>query len=157
MMESINEIIEWIFKPFKKNIKWKGLVKSWFLFLLSGLVVMGAIQSFARYDFSEADILTSETGVGCDKLAMLLLVMLPPVEELLFRIGPYHYFGRNAAFVGTMGWAGLHLVGRNWAIVGFQVIMGIFYFKLVISKRYKETIIFHEAFNLVPLLTCFLF
>ena len=157
MIKLINKAVKWVLKPFKKNVRLKGLIKNWFIFLLSGIVVMGAIQSFAGYDFSEADTLTSETGVGCDKLAMLFLVLLPPVEELLFRIGPFHFMGKNAAFAGSIGWALLHLIGRNWAIVGFQLVMGIFYFKLVISKRYKETIIFHEAFNIVPLLTCFLF
>lgn len=157
MIELISEAIKWILKPFKKNIKLKGLIKNWFIFVVSGIVLMVAIQSFAKYDFGEADTLTSETGVGCDKSAMILLLLLPPIEELLFRIGPHHFMGKNAAFVGSIMWAVLHLLGRNLAIVGFQLVMGIFYFKLVTSKRYKESIIFHEIFNVIPLLTCFLF
>ena len=168
--ETLNEMIEWLLKPFKKRMKLKSLVGRWLLFLSAGLVVMGAIQFFAKYDFSEADTLTSETGVGCDKIAMLVLIVLPPVEELVFRIAPYHYLGkigtggnrknntgRNAAFVGSIIWAGLHLFGRNFAVVGFQMVMGVFYFKLVAGGMYKESILFHEAFNFVPLLTCFLF
>lgn len=150
-------MINWILKPFKKKVGWKGLLKRWFLFALAGLVVMGVIQAFAGYDLSKADILVSESGKGCDQLAMWILLLLPPIEELFFRILPYHFMGRNAAFTGSMVWAGLHLFGRNLAIVGFQLVMGIFYFKLVSSKRYKESIIFHESFNIVPLLTCFLF
>lgn len=155
--KTINKGIKWVLAPFEKKIRWKGLVKNWLLFFFAGIAVMGVIQSFAKYDFSEADTLTSETGVGCDKVAMLILVLLPPIEELLFRIIPYHYMGRNAALVGSVVWAGLHLFGRNFAIVGFQMVMGVFYFKLVTSKKYKESILFHEAFNLLPLLTCFLF
>jgi hypothetical protein len=149
-------MINWILKPFKKRIGWKGLLKRWFFFLLAGLVVMGGIQAFARYDLGEADTLVSESGEGCDALAMWLLLLLPPIEEGLFRILPYHFMGRNAAFAGSMIWGGLHLFGRNLAIVGFQLVMAIFYFKLVSSKRYKESIIFHECFNIIPLLTCFL-
>lgn len=154
---AINRILEWFLRPFKKDVGWKGLVKNWILFIFAGLVVMGTIQSFAKYDFTEADTLTSETGVGCDKIAMLVLVLLPPIEELLFRIAPHRYMGKNAALAGSVVWAGLHLFGRNFAIVGFQMVMGVFYFKLVVGGRYKESIIFHEAFNFVPLLTCFLF
>lgn len=155
--DGIDDIIEWILEPFKKKMRWKGILKNWLLFLFAGFVVMGFIQYFGRYDFAEADMLTSETGVGCDRIAMLVLVVLPPIEELLFRIVPYHYMGRNAAFCGTVLWASLHLFGRNFAIVGFQMVMGIFYFKLVTSRRYKESIILHEIFNFVPLLTCFFF
>jgi hypothetical protein len=81
---------------------------------------------------------------------MLLLVALPPVEEIIFRIAPHRCIGRiiagnnagrNAAFVGSIIWAGLHLFGRNLAAGGM----------------YKESILFHEAFNFLPLLTCFLF
>ena len=149
-------MINWIFKPFEKKIGWKGLLKKWFFFFVTGLFVMGVIQAFARYDLSEADILVSETGTGCDPIVMWILLLLPPVEELVFRIGPHHFMGKNAAFAGSMIWAGLHLFGRNLAIVGFQLVMGIFYYKLVSSKRYKESIIFHEGFNVIPLLTCFL-
>ncbi len=149
-------MINWILKPFEKKIGWKGLLKRWFFFFIAGLSVMGVIQVFARYDLSEADILVSETGEGCDPLAMWILILLPPVEEMVFRIFPHHFMGRNASFAGSMVWAGLHLFGRNLAIVGFQLIMGIFYYKLVSSKRYKESIIFHEGFNIIPLLTCFL-
>ncbi len=155
--KQINKKIKQIFTPFKKTIKLRGLVKSWFIFILVGLVVMGITQSFARYDFSEADTLSSETGVGCDKIAMLLLLLLPPIEELVFRIAPYHYMGKKAALAGTVLWALLHVVGRNFAIVGFQMVMGVFYFKLVTSGKYKESILFHEAFNFIPLLTCFFF
>ena len=155
--KTINKKIQWILEPLKKNIKWKGLVKRWFLFMIAGIIVMWIIQSFARYDFSEADTLTSETGVGCDKIAMMLLLLLPPIEELLFRIMPYHYMGKRAAFIGSIVWALLHLFGRNFAVVGFQIVMGVFYFKLVTSGRYKESILFHEAFNFIPLLTCLLF
>lgn len=157
MIELANKTMVWVLEPFKRNIKWKGLIKNWFLFLFFGIFVMGTIQYFAKYDLSEADTLTSETGVGCDKLAMLFLIILPPIEEALFRIAPYHYFGKNVAFGGSILWAGLHLFGRNFAIVGFQMIMSIFYFKLVISKKYKESILFHEAFNFIPLSTCFFF
>jgi len=150
------KFVGWVLKPFDKNIRLGGLIKRWFLFLLAGFVVMGAIQFFARYDFSEADTLTSETGVGCDMLAMSLLLILPPIEETLFRILPYRYSGRKAAFVGSLVWAGLHLFGRNLAIVGFQAVMSIFYFKLVTAGRYRDAIISHEAFNILPLLTCFL-
>jgi len=149
-------MINWVLEPFEKKIGWKGLLKRWFLFFIVGLVVMGVIQAFAKYDLSEADALVSETGKGCDTLAMLLLLLLPPVEEVIFRILPHRFMGRNGAFVGSIIWAVLHLFGRNLAIVGFQLVMGIFYFKLVTSKRYKECIIFHEGFNMIPLLTCFL-
>jgi hypothetical protein len=97
---------------------------------------------------------------------MLLLVALPPVEEIIFRIAPHRCIGRiiagnnagrNAAFVGSIIWAGLHLFGRNLAVVGFQAVMAVFYFKLVAGGMYKESILFHEAFNFLPLLTCFLF
>jgi len=149
-------MIDWVLKPFEKRIGWKGLLKRWFFFLLAGLAIMGVIQAFARYDLSEADTLVSESGEGCDQLAMWLLLLLPPIEELVFRIGPHHFMGKKAAFAGSIIWAVLHLFGRNLAIVGFQLIMGIFYYKLVSSKRYKESIIFHECFNIIPLLTCFL-
>lgn len=149
--------MEWALKPFERKMRLFQIIKTWLLFAVLGLVVMGAIQYFAKYDLSEADTLKSETGVGCDQLAMVLLLALPPIEELVFRIAPRRYFGNKAALIGSMVWALLHLFGRNLAIVGFQVIMGVFYYKLVISGRYKETILLHEAFNLVPLLTCFLF
>lgn len=157
MEKEVEEIIKWLLDPFKKNLKWKGLIKRWFYFFIVGIIAMSTIQYFAKYDFSEADTLTSETGKGCDKLAMALLVILPPIEELLFRILPHRYFGNRAAFIGSIIWAGLHLLGRNLAIVGFQIVMGIFYYKLVSSKRYKEAIIFHEVFNFIPLSSCFFY
>ena len=155
--KSEDAIFEWILKPFEKKIGWLGLAKRWLLFIFLGFVAMGIVQAFGKYDFSEADTLTAEGGQGCDMLAMALLLLLPPVEELLFRIAPHHFFGKDASFIGSLAWSFLHLFGRNFAIVAFQLVVGIFYFKLVASKRYKEVILFHEAFNLVPLITCFLF
>jgi len=145
------------FAPFSRKLGWRGLFKRWLGFVLVASAVMAAIQYHANYDLSEADKLTSETGVGCDALAMLALLVMPPVEELLFRIGPHRLWGSRAAFVGSVAWAMLHLAGRNFAVAGFQLVMSMFYFKLVAGGLYEESIAFHEAFNLVPLLTCFLF
>jgi len=145
------------FEPFGRKLGWVALAKRWLAFVLVAAAVMAAIQHYANYDLAEADKLTSDTGVGCDTLAMLTALLMPPVEELLFRIGPHRLWGRRAAFVGSVAWAMLHLAGRNFAVAGFQLVMSMFYFKLVAGGRYKESIVFHEAFNLVPLLTCFLF
>lgn len=154
---SVARAMECLLLPFDKKTGWPGLVKNWFLFLVAAIAVMAAVQSYANYSMSEADQLTALGGVGCDTVAMVLLVVMPPIEELVFRIGPHKFFGNRAAFFGSVVWAMLHLVGRNFAVAGFQLVMSMFYFKLVTSGRYKETIIFHEAFNLVPLLTCFMF
>jgi membrane protease YdiL (CAAX protease family) len=150
-----NGILDWVTSPFKKETKIPNILKNWFVFLVLGVGVMAVIQSFAQYDFSQADTLASDTGQGCDVSAMWLLLILPPFEEAIFRIVPYHYMGRKAAFVGSVMWALLHVIGRNWAIVGFQLTMSMFYYKLVTSGRYRESVLFHEAFNLLPLLSCF--
>jgi hypothetical protein len=155
--DSFARVAERVLSPFGKKTGWPNLVKNWLAFLVVAVAVLAAVQSYANYNMAEADQLTSVTGVGCDMFAMLAVLAMPPVEELLFRIGPRRLFGNRAAFVGSMVWAMLHLAGRNFAVAGFQLVMSMFYFKLVAGGRYKECIIFHEAFNLLPLLTCFLF
>jgi hypothetical protein len=152
----IKRISSFFFDSFDGKSKIGNRLKNWLLFFVLGLVVMAGIQSFKQYDFSEADTLTSETGAGCDMMAMMLLLILPPLEEGLFRIAPFHFFGKKGAFVGSVLWAILHVLGRNWAIVGFQLVMSMFYFKLVTSGRFTESVLFHEAFNMLPLMTCFL-
>jgi len=149
--------VEKILSPFERKAGPGKIIKNWIVFVVVAIAVMTVVQMRANYDMAAADTLVSETGVGCDRLAMALVLVLPPIEELVFRIGPRKLFGNRAAFVGSIVWAMLHLIGRNFAIAGFQLVMSMFYFKLVAGGRYKESIIFHEAFNLVPLLTCFLY
>lgn len=148
-------MLDIIFKPFNKEISWRGLLGRFGITFILGIAAMTTIQSFAHYNFEEADILSDESG-ECIPLEMSLLLIMPLIEEPLARILPHKYLGNKAAFVGSMIWALLHIIGRNWAIVAFQFIMAIFYYKLVSSGRYKETLIFHEGFNLIPLSTCFL-
>jgi hypothetical protein len=150
-------VYSFLFEPFGKKSGIGSILKNWVVFFLIGIAAMAAIQSFKQYDFSEADTLTSETGTGCDYSAMMFLLILPPLEEGLFRIGPYKLFGKKGAFLGSILWAILHVLGRNWAIVGFQLVMSMFYYKLVSSGRFTESVLFHEAFNMLPLLTCFVF
>ena len=149
--------VEKILSPFDRKAGLGKLAKNWLMFAVSAVAVMTVVQMRANYDMAAADTLVSDTGVGCDRLAMALVLLLPPIEELVFRIGPHKLFGKRAAFVGSIVWAMLHLMGRNFAIAGFQLVMSMFYYKLVAGGRYKESIVFHEAFNLVPLLTCFLY
>lgn len=148
------DVLNWVMSPFDEKLSYRGIVVRWFVFFVIGLVTLGGIQHFAQYDMSEADTLASETGEGCDRFAMAMLFVLPPIEELIFRIGPHKYLGDRAAFIGSMVWALLHIVGRNYAVVGFQVVMGVFYYKLVASGRYKETVAVHLLFNMMPMMTC---
>jgi hypothetical protein len=154
---SLSELAGRVLSPLGKDAGWAAIVKNWIAFVVAAAAVMAAIQSYAGYDMAAADTLVSDTGAGCDSIAMFLVLVLPPVEELLFRIGPRRLWGNRAAFVGSIVWAMLHLMGRNFAVAGFQLVMSMFYYKLVAGGRYKEAIVFHEAFNLVPLLTCFLY
>jgi membrane protease YdiL (CAAX protease family) len=148
---------ERLLKPFRKDISLGRILKNWLVFVVAGVLVMSTVQMFAKYDMSEADTLTSESGEGCDLMPMLLLLVLPPIEELLFRILPHRYFGNGGALLGTLVWAMLHLLGRNLAIVAFQLVVGMFYYKMVTASKYKEVIVLHEAFNLLPLASCLFF
>jgi len=155
-VQGFGRTVEKILSPLDRKAGPGRILKNWVVFVVAAIAVMTAVQMRANYDMAAADTLVSDTGVGCGRLAMMLVLVLPPIEELVFRIGPHKLFGNRAAFVGSIVWAMLHLMGRNFAIAGFQLVMSMFYYKLVAGGRYKESIIFHEAFNLVPLLTCFL-
>jgi len=145
----------WLLEPFKEELTLKSLFSRFMISIFAGLFVLVAIQSFAHYDFEQADTL-SKPGGGCYTLEMALLLVCPFIEEPLFRILPHKYLGNKACFIGSIIWAILHILGRNFAIVGFQIIMSVFYFKLASSKRYKETLAFHEVFNGFICTTCFI-
>jgi len=90
----------------------------------------------------------------CQPINLIFVAMAFLVETLIFMILPWKIFGMKGAVVGLSVWAVLHLIGGNFPIFVYIIIIAFFYYRCLEINRWKEIFMFHFFINIPGLLTC---
>ncbi len=144
-------MLDWILKPFDRNISYKRLAGIWFLFFITGITLTTLLTPL-----SPSFIKTEEQIVStfCTPLNMLEVGIAFFTETMIFFLLPYKLKGKKGAMVGIAVWIGLHLLSKNIPIVLYISLMGYFYYRCLEIGRWKAIMVFHFIPNFLGILSC---
>jgi len=143
--------IKWLSKPFPKKISFLGLSKYWIAFFIVGI----ALRSLVLFVYPQSGQLEEQFLVDfCNPLTMLIVVLAPLTENFVLMILPFIWKGKKGLIVGLAIWTLLHYLDRDLPSFSQNLIIAIFYYKVVSAKKYKESIFFHGIINWIAGLTC---
>ncbi|MFH1229082.1 MAG: hypothetical protein V1678_01495 [Candidatus Aenigmatarchaeota archaeon] len=150
-MDDFSKLGRWLSKPFPKKMSFFNLTKYWIAFFIVAI----AIRSLALFFFPQTGLLEEQFIADfCTFETLLIVVLAPLTENIIFMILPYKFFKGKGLAVGLALWALLHYLDRDLPSFSQNVIIAMFYYKLVSAKKYKESIFFHGIINWIAGLSC---
>ena len=145
-------MLDWIIKPFDKDISYKKLTGLWLFFFIIGVILM---QSLTPLSPSFMTIEEEIVSTFCTPINMLEVAVAFFTETIIFFLLPYKLKGKKGAMVGIIVWIGLHLLSKNIPIAIYISLMGYFYYRCLEIGRWKAIMVFHFIPNILGILSCF--
>lgn len=140
-----------ILKKFDEKIKFRTLLFYWIIFFIVGISLMNLITPLSP-SFEESSKEISERA--CTKFNMILTIFAPITETFIFMIIPYKLWKTKGLSIGITLWILLHLLTLNFPTAVYILIIGIFYYRCIEIRRYREVILFHFIPNTLGIISC---
>lgn len=141
----------WLSEPFPKKMSFLSLGKYWLAIFIVGVALRTLAVTVAPQTGNLEQQFLSDF---CTPSTLLLVVLAPLTENLLFMILPFMWKKQKGLAVGLSLWVFFHYLDRDLPSFLQNLAIAVFYFKAVSAKKYKETVFFHGIINWIAMLYC---
>jgi hypothetical protein len=148
---SLSRLKTWLSEPFPKKISFLGLGKYWLAIFIVGIALRMLIVTAVP---SSGELEQQFLSDFCTPYTLLLVVLAPLTENLIFMILPFMWKKKKGLAIGLALWVFFHYVDRDLPSLLQNLALAVFYFKAVSAKKYKETVFFHGIVNWFATLSC---